>query len=175
MSSWKKAFQPAERSAQQRWGNPEVWDDARIQRLIWNQMPAELHPRIEAVPFFFLASSNRKGECDCSFKGGGPGLVRVLNERQLAFPDYDGNQAFMSLGNILDNPRVGMLFIDFSDGARLRVNGRAAIHDEGAALALFANARRVVLVDVEQVVPNCAAYVPALVPASPPDQAVRDE
>ncbi len=174
-SGWEKTFQPMERSAQRRWGNPALWDDARLRRLIWDRIPAELHSRIEAQPFFFLATSDRQGACDCSFKGGGPGLVRVLGERQLAFPDHAGNQAFMSLGNILDNPRVGMLFIDFSDGARLRVNGRAVIHDEGAALALFAGARRVVLVDVEQVVPNCAAYVPRLVPAPPSDPVVQGE
>jgi len=170
MSNWTTTFQPTEQQAQQRWGDPKVWDDARIQRLIWDRIPSELHSRIEAVPFFFLATSNSKGDCDCSFKGGGPNLVKVLNEKQLAFPDFDGNQAFMSLGNILDNPKVGMLFIDFSDGARLRVNGSATIHDEGPMLELFANARRVVTVDIEQVVPNCSAHIPKMIPVAESDQ-----
>lgn len=158
-------FTPSELEAQQRWGKPEVWDPARIQRLILDRIPEEFHPRIEAAAFFFLATSNRKGECDCSFKGGGPGLVRVLNGRRLAFPDFDGNHAFMSLGNIMDNPQVGLLFIDFTDGGRLRVNGRATIHDKGPMLELFQNAKRIVVVNVEQVVPNCAAHVPRLIPA----------
>lgn len=168
MSNWTKTFQPNEQEAQQRWGKPKVWDDARIQRLIWDRIPQEFHSRIEAAPFFFLATSNRKGECDCSFKGGGPGLVRMLDEKRLAFPDFDGNQAFMSLGNILDNPQVGLLFIDFSDGARLRVNGHATIHDQGIELNLFEAAKRVVTIDIEQVVPNCAAHIPKLVPATEP-------
>lgn len=159
-------FTPSELEAQQRWGKPEVWDPARIQRLILDLIPEELRPRIEAAAFFFLATSNRKGKCDCSFKGGGPGLVRVLNGRRLAFPDFDGNHAFMSLGNILDNPHVGLLFVDFADGGRLRVNGRATIHDKGPMLEWFRNAERIVVVDVEQVVPNCAAHVPRLIPAS---------
>jgi len=159
-------FTQTEQEAQRRWGKPEVWDKARVKRLILDHLPEKYHPRIEALSFFFLATSNRKGECDCSFKGGGPGLVRVLNDRHLAFPDFDGNHAFMSLGNILDNPGVGLLFIDFSDGGRLRVNGRATIHDQGPLLELFPNAKRVVSVEVEQVVPNCAAYVPRLVPAT---------
>jgi predicted pyridoxine 5'-phosphate oxidase superfamily flavin-nucleotide-binding protein len=166
MPDWMASFRQYEREAQQRWGSPKVWDEARIQRLLWDRIPAELHGRIEAVPFFFLATSNRQGECDCSFKGGGPGLVRMLGEQQLAFPDFDGNQAFMSLGNILDNPQVGLLFIDFTDGARLRVNGCATIHDQGPALELFNQAKRVVIVDIRQVVPNCAAHVPKLIPAS---------
>jgi len=169
MTDWTESFHKHEQEAQQRWGRPEVWDEARVQRLLWDHIPRELHGRIEATPFFFLATSNRKGECDCSFKGGGPNLVRMLGERQLAFPDFDGNQAFMSLGNILDNPRVGMLFIDFSDGARLRVNGRATIHDQGSNLALFEKAKRVVIVDIEQVVPNCAAHIPKLIPATEPN------
>ena len=165
-----KTFEPTEQTAQQRWGNPEIWDDACIERLIWDRVPEQYHSRIELAPFFFLATSNRKGECDCSFKGGGPQLVKMISEKQLAFPDFDGNQAFMSLGNLLDNPKVGMLFIDFSDGARLRVNGSAAIHESGQFLALFENAKRVVVVNVEQVVPNCAAHIPKLVPAIESDE-----
>ncbi len=169
--SWTDVFGASEREAQRRWGRPAVWDAARVQRLLWDHVPPQHHSRLEAAPFFFLATSNRLGECDCSFKGGGPRLVRMLDSKHLAFPDFDGNQAFMSLGNILDNPQVGLLFIDFSDGARLRVNGRASIHDGGEPLTWFANARRVVMVDICQVVPNCAAHVPRLAftdPVEPP-------
>lgn len=164
-NDYTEAFTATEREAQRRWGRPEIWDAPRRERLLWNHIPAQYHARIEAAAFFFLASANRRGECDCSFKGGGPGLVRVLDERRLAFPDFDGNHAFMSLGNILDNPHVGLLFIDFTDGARLRVNGRAQIHDGGEPLTWFSDARRVVEVAIEQVVPNCAAHVPRLVSA----------
>ncbi len=161
--SWEQVFAPAEREAQQRWGNPALWDAARIKRLLWDGIPEQFHARIEAAPFFFLATSNRHGECDCSFKGGGPNLVRMLGSTRLAFPDFDGNNAFMSLGNILDNPQVGLLFIDFTDGARLRVNGAATIHDEGPMLAHFPAAKRVVVVDIKQVVPNCAAHIPRII------------
>jgi len=74
-------------------------------------------------PLFFIATANAQGECDCSFKGGGPNLVRMTDGKHLAFPDFDGNNVFMTLGNILDSPHVGILFIDFQDGARLRANG----------------------------------------------------
>jgi len=155
-------FHLGEQAAQQRWQTAELWDSARKARLLWDHIPEPFQARIEGAPFFFLATSSPDGRCDCSFKGGGPGLIRVLDARRFAFPDFDGNGAFMSLGNILLNPQVGCLFIDFSDGARLRVNGRASVHEDGPVAALFPEHRRVVLVDIEQVVPNCPQHIPRL-------------
>ena len=159
-------FHNGEVVAQQRWGTAPLWDASRRRRLLWHAIPEEFHPRIEAAPFFFLSTSGRDGRCDCSFRGGGPNLVRVLEPRRIAFSDFDGNGAFMSLGNIIENPFVGLLFIDFADGARLRVNGRAAIHETGYFKDLFPGVARVVAVDIEEVVPNCANHVPRLVSAA---------
>ena len=156
------AFNPGETVLQQRWKTESLWDEARRLRLLWDRIPPELHARIEDAPFFFLATSSPDGRCDCSFKGGGPRLIRILDEKTFAFPDFDGNGAFMSLGNILLNPQVGCLFIDFNDGGRLRVNGRASVHESGPVAALFPAHKRVVLVDIEQVVPNCPQHVPRL-------------
>ena len=157
-------FGKGESEAQRRWGRASLLDPARVDRLLLDHIPAQYHARLEGVQFFFLATSNNRGQCDCSFKGGGPGLVRVLDRRTIAFPDFGGNNLFMTLGNILENPRVGLLFIDFADGARLRVNGRASIYDEGPPLELFPAAPRVLIVDVEEVTPNCAEHIPRLVP-----------
>lgn len=162
-------FHAGEQRAQQRWQTTSLWDKTRKERLLLRKIPQELHPRLEAAPFFFLATSDDQGHCDCSFKGGGPGIIRVLSETRFAFPDFDGNGAFMSLGNILLNPNVGCLFIDFSDGGRLRVNGKATVHERGdeqsELMALFPQANRVISVDVDQVVPNCAQHIPLLEPA----------
>lgn len=156
-------FHSGEIQAQQRWQTRAIWNDDRKRRLLWDHIPPELHSRLQNAPFFFLATSNTSGQCDCSFKGGGPGLIKIVHSRCFAFADFDGNGAFMSLGNILDNPQVGCLFIDFSDGARLRVNGRASIHEQGEIMTLFPRASRIVRVEIEQVVPNCPQYVPRLV------------
>jgi len=167
-------FHPGELDAQRRWGDPALWTEARRGQLLWDRLPEPVQTRIAAAPFFFLATSAPDGRCDCSFKGGGPGLVRVLDARRLAFPHFEarvkGNGAYMSLGNILLNPHVSLLFVDFADGARLRVNGRASIHDDGAALAAFPQAECVVVVDIELVVPSCPRYVPRMVPAEPPPE-----
>src|SRR5207248_9603887 len=73
---------------------------------------------IEGAMFFFLATADADGRPDCSFKGGTPGFVRIVGEGELAFPDYDGNGMFKSLGNILANPEVGLLFIDMGEKPR---------------------------------------------------------
>src|ERR1041385_4161850 len=68
---------------------------------------------IEAREMFFLATSDAEGRPNCSYKGGDPGFIRVLDEHTVAFPNYDGNGMYLSMGNALVNPHVGMLFIDF--------------------------------------------------------------
>jgi len=158
-----KFFHPGEVAAQERWQTKSIWDESRRSRLLLDHLPEVFHERLTNAPFFFLGTSDSTGSCDCSFKGGGPGIISIIDKNRLAFPDYDGNGAFMSVGNILENPHVGMLFIDFADGARLRINGRAAVHGEGAVKKLFPDQPRVILVEIEQVIPNCAAHVPRLV------------
>lgn len=174
MARREDIFSPGELAAQDRWGNPELWNEARIAQLIWDRIPEPLHARIEAAPFFFLATSDREGRCDCSFKGGGPGLVKVLSPNRIAFPHFGarvkGNGAYASLGNILDNTHVSMLFIDFGDGARLRVNGRATIHENAAMMELFCQAECVVVVDIERVAPSCSSYIPLMTMLGPTSQ-----
>lgn len=164
-------------AAQDRWGNPELWTEARIAQLIWDRLPEQLHARIEAAPFFFLATSDREGRSDCSFKGGGPGLVKVLSPTRLAFPHFGarvkGNGMYASLGNILDNPFVSLLFIDFSDGARLRINGRATIQEDTGITAQFPQAECIVVVDIERVAPSCSSYIPLMAPIDAPLQNTR--
>jgi predicted pyridoxine 5'-phosphate oxidase superfamily flavin-nucleotide-binding protein len=114
---------------------------------------------IESRPMFFLATADTEGRPDCSYKGGRPGFVRVVEPGTLAFPSYDGNDMFKSLGNILVNPYVGMLFIDFESPKRLRVNGRASVHENDALLAEFVGAQVIVRVRAEAIFPNCPRYV----------------
>src|SRR5258708_23817349 len=83
---------------------------------------------IESAIYFFLSTADAEGRPDCSFKGGPAGFVRVTGPSELAFPDYDGNGMFKSLGNLAVNPHVGLLFIDMHERPRrLRINGTAAI------------------------------------------------
>ena len=92
---------------------------------------------IESVPYFFFATANPEGRPDCSYKGGMPGFIRVTGPSELAFPDYDGNGMFKSLGNVLINPNVGLLFIAMhGKPQRLRVNGQATLSNQDPLLAV---------------------------------------
>ena len=109
--------------------------------------------------FFFLATADGEGAPDCSYKGGMPGFLRVVDDRTLAFPNYDGNGMFRSLGNIRVNPRVGLLLIDFERGRRMRINGRATLHEEDPLLEECPGAQLIVRVLAEQIFPNCPRYI----------------
>ena len=114
---------------------------------------------IESRLFFFLASADSEGRPDCSYKGGEAGFVRVTAPDELAFPSYDGNGMFRSLGNVLANPAVALLFIDFERPNRLRVNGTASIADNDRLLETFAGAQLVVRVRATRIFPNCPRYI----------------
>ena len=114
---------------------------------------------IESRDMFFLATADEHGMPQCSYKGGEPGFVRVVDERTLAFPSYDGNGTYLSLGNLLLNPQVGLLFIDFTSPKRLRVNGIASIDDSDPLLVEYAEAQLVVRLRATDIVTNCSRYV----------------
>jgi predicted pyridoxine 5'-phosphate oxidase superfamily flavin-nucleotide-binding protein len=114
---------------------------------------------IESRTMFFLATADADGLPDCSYKGGPAGFVRVIDVDELAFPSYDGNGMFRSLGNVLVNPAVALLFIDFEQPRRLRVNGRAHIQPDDPLLENFAGAQLVVRVRAGRIFPNCPRYM----------------
>ena len=114
---------------------------------------------IEKADMFFLATCDHRGLPTCSYKGGDPGFVRILDERWLAFPNYDGNGKFQSMGNLLKNPNVGMLFVDFEGQQRLRLQGIATILDDDELLSEYPEAQFVIRVQATEVYTNCPRYV----------------
>ena len=114
---------------------------------------------IERMDMFFIATADEHGYPNCSYKGGEPGFVRVLDERTIAFPNYDGNGMFVTAGNMLVNPHVGLLFIDWERRKRLRLNGVASIHEQDELLPSYPEAQFIVRVRATQVFPNCPRYI----------------
>jgi len=130
---------------------------------------------IESRPLFFLATADERGRPDCSFKGGAPGFVRVTGEGELAFPSYDGNGMFRSLGNLLVNPAVALLFIDFERPNRLRVNGSATVAGDDPLLASFTGAQLIVRVRAERIFPNCPRYIHRMTTVEPSPYVPRED
>lgn len=114
---------------------------------------------IERRDMFFIATAGSDGWPEASYKGGDPGFVRVLDERTLVFPVYNGNGMYLTLGNLSANPRVGMLFIDFESGTRLRLSGEASIDVDDPLIAEYPGAQLVVRVRPREVFANCRRYV----------------
>jgi uncharacterized protein len=114
---------------------------------------------IQRCRMLCIATADEHGNPDCSYKGGRPGFVNVLDENTLAIPDYDGNGMYRTWGNVLVNPRVGLLFLDFETPKRVRVNGSARISHDPSLCAQFPGAVFVVLVTAKQIFPNCPRYL----------------
>jgi uncharacterized protein len=118
---------------------------------------------IESAVYFFVATADAAGRPDCSFKGGMPGFVRVTGPSELAFPDYDGNGMFKSLGNLMVNPNIGLLFIALHDKPqRLRVNGTAVISRDDRLLEQTVGAQLIIRVSARAIFPNCPRYIPKM-------------
>lgn len=109
--------------------------------------------------FFFLATVDKEGRPTVSYKGGPTGLVKVIDETTVAFPGFDGNGMFYSMGNIVGQSHVGLLFIDFETPHRYRLQGRAKYERESPLLAEWHEAKYVVTIEIDRVWVNCPRYI----------------
>lgn len=131
----------------------------RLTRLTRDRIDDEARELLARADMFFLASVDESGQPTCSYKGGEPGFVRVLDERTLAFPSFDGNGMFLSLANLCTTSKVGLLFVDFEGQTRMRIHGDAFIDLADPLAAEIPEAQIVVRVRVREVFPNCPRYV----------------
>jgi uncharacterized protein len=129
------------------------------ERIVHDRIDDDDRVFIEARDMFFLATADENGQPQCSYKGGDPGFVRVVDEHTVAFPAYNGNGMYLSFGNALVNPQVGLLFIDFEGRKRMRLNGVASIDDADPLLEEWPEAQFVVRVRATEVFPNCPRYI----------------
>jgi predicted pyridoxine 5'-phosphate oxidase superfamily flavin-nucleotide-binding protein len=151
-------YHDGNRRLQERFETRPLADRLR-EAIVGTQISAEDQAFIEAQNMFFLATVDDQGRANCSYKGGGVGLVKVLDPETLAFPSYDGSGMYLSAGNVLVNPHVGLLFVDFQRQARLRVNGSASIADNDPLLSEWPEAQLIVRIKLREVFPNCPRYI----------------
>ncbi len=113
---------------------------------------------VEKAPFVIVATSGQEG-LDCSPRGDAPGFVRVLDSKTLLLPDRRGNNRVDALRNIIEDPRIALLFLIPGVGETLRVNGRAEIVVDEELCASFAIQgklpRSVLVIQIEKVYFQC--------------------
>jgi len=151
-------YTPTSRALQDRFDTRRLADRlaARMAREVFT---AEDCAFIQRMDMFFLASVDGDGQPTCSYKGGDPGFVTIVDERTLAFPNYDGNGMYLSMGNVDATHRVGLLFIDFERQQRMRVDGTAELRHDDPLLARHPSAQFVVRVHAQRIYPNCPRYI----------------
>lgn len=118
---------------------------------------------------FYLATASAAGQPYIQHRGGPPGFIKAIDEHTLAFPDFEGNKQYISLGNLSENPRVQLFFMDYGQRQRLKIWGKAAIVEDDEALLASVTPeawrrplRRAIRVTVEAWDVNCPAYIPQL-------------
>jgi predicted pyridoxine 5'-phosphate oxidase superfamily flavin-nucleotide-binding protein len=153
-----RLYGPIHRSLQDRFDTRRLADNVE-QRVVGTEITEEHRVFIESRDMFWLATIDHQGRPTVSYKGGDPGFVRVLNTNTVAFPCYDGNGMFYSMGNLIGNGQVGMLFVNFEKPHRLRVQGVASVDDNDPLLKDYAEAQLIVRVAVTEVFRNCPRYV----------------
>ena len=147
-----------------------------------NQMLDYLNPTmrdfIARQEMVFIATADAHGECDSSFRAGLPGFVHIFDDKRLAYPEYRGNGVMASVGNLSENPHIGMIFIDFLQSTvGLHVNGTATVVENEALLARpdvtpelieatqttsQRRPERWILVEVEEAYIHCSKHVPLM-------------
>ena len=126
---------------------------------VLSEIPEEHKSFIETRDMFFLTTVDHRGYPTCSYKGGRTGFVRVIDSTTIAFPSYNGNGMFLSMGNINENSKIGMLFIDFETPHRIRCHGVATIDEQDALMNAFEGAERVIRVALTEIFVNCPRYI----------------
>ena len=151
-------YSAASRKLQDRFDTGRLAD--RIEeRIVHDRIDDGDRAFIEARDMFFIATTDDEGQPQCSYKGGEPGFVRVLDDTTIAFPIYDGNGMYLTAGNLVATKNVGLLFIDFEGRKRMRLNGVASVEDGDPLLADYPEAQLIVRVNATEVFPNCPRYI----------------
>jgi predicted pyridoxine 5'-phosphate oxidase superfamily flavin-nucleotide-binding protein len=181
-----------EHELQQRYGNAKR-ANAFYDNQVLDYLTPEMREFILQMKMAFIATSDAHGECDNTFRAGPPGFIRVLDEKTVMWPEYKGNGVMASMGNISENPYVGILFVDFFETAvGLHINGKATIVEADAVAAfgpLFdriafgtpfiespemkKTPERYVVVAIEEAYVHCSKHIPMLQYAPPEAEANR--
>lgn len=146
-------YTPEQRSLQDRFGTRRL-ADTQERAIVSERLSEANRAFIADRDMLFLSTVDATGQPTVSYKGGVPGFVRIDGD-DLLLPCYDGNGMFLSMGNVTEEARVGLLFIDFETPRRLRVHGIARLDET----VLAPGAAMVIRIRPTQIFLNCPRYV----------------
>lgn len=151
-------FSPAQRALQERFGTTALAD--RVSMITMHPMLTDPEKAfIGSRDLFFLSTVDADGQPTCSYKGGAAGFVKIVDDGTIAFPSYDGNGMYLSMGNLQAQAKVGLLFIDFETPNRLRLHGTASVDPNDPLLAEYPGADLIVRVAITNLFVNCPRYI----------------
>ncbi|HEY8173156.1 MAG TPA: pyridoxamine 5'-phosphate oxidase family protein [Dehalococcoidia bacterium] len=150
-------FNDGSRTLQDRFDTRRLAD--RVANLVHDSINDGDRAFIERMDMFFISTVDKDGHANCSYKGGEPGFVKVIDDQTIAFPNYDGNGMYLTMGNVLETSQVGLLFIDFERQHRMRLNGEASVDLDDPLKAEWPEAQFIVRVRAREVFPNCPRYI----------------
>ena len=151
-------YSPASRALQDRFDTRRLAD--RLAEVkVHERFTTDDRRFIEQRDMFFLATVDASGQPTCSYKGGDPGFVTVVDDQTLLFPCYDGNGMYLSMGNLAETRAVGLLFVDFAAPRRIRVDGVAHLIDDNRLKDRYPEAQFLVRVEARRIYPNCPRYI----------------
>ncbi|MCH8040673.1 MAG: pyridoxamine 5'-phosphate oxidase family protein [Nitrospinae bacterium] len=163
-----------ERELQQKYGSQQR-AERFYDRQVQDHLTEKMQSLIRRQEMVFVATADAQGNCDCSPRFGKPGFVTVIDEKTVAYPEFRGNGVLASLGNIHENPHIGLVFVDFLETTvGLHVNGSARIcgadhapvplslEKEYGTMPSKPLVERWVVVEVEEAYIHCSKHVPLL-------------
>lgn len=170
------AFTPAVKAAQARKGSREIYASMEM----GDAIDPDLAAFIGQVRSFYLATASSDGQPYIQHRGGPPGFLHVLGERQLGFADFKGNRQFISTGNLAENPKAFIFLMDYAHRQRIKIWGTARVIEGDVALeqqlmpdGYRARAEQVILFDVEAWDSNCPQHIPQMIHADAVSQAIN--
>lgn len=128
------AFTPAVKAAQALRGSREIYEAAMQRRDFGRDIPEDVADFIRARDSFYLATASAEGQPYVQHRGGPKGFLRVLDPRRLAFADYAGNRQYVSVGNLVENPRAFLFLMDYPNRRRLKIWGTAEVIEDDPRL-----------------------------------------
>ncbi len=129
------AFTPRVKALQTRLGSRRAYARMEAQGGFRTGITPDLTLFLAAQRSFYLATVNGEGQPYIQHRGGPPGFLKVLDDHRLGFADYAGNRQYISWGNLGENPKVHLFFMDYTHRRRIKLWGTAEVIEDDPALS----------------------------------------